>query len=124
VNTYRDRSLDKICKILSREGELRLTNLERLVLLELLKELPKTTKKQGRGRQIDTLKFFRNYGIEHYVANLEDKRWPTEAAVAHAAKEFGVKRATIYGAKTPRRAPGSAQILEPEEEGRRRPKSK
>lgn len=124
MNTYRDRSLDKICKILSREGELRLTNLERLVLLELLKELPKTTKKQGRGRRIDTLKFFRNYGIEHYVANLEDEGWSTEAAVARAVKEFGVERATVFKAKGPRRPPGFTPIFELYEEGRRHPKSK
>jgi hypothetical protein len=98
----RERWRDRLYKKLSHQGEVRLTNLERMVLLELL-----TQKKRVRGRPIDKGKGFRDFAIDVYMASLEDGGQPTEAAVAAAEKEFGIKRSTVFAAKTRRRRPES-----------------
>jgi hypothetical protein len=90
---------DRLYKKLDQEGEVRLTNLERMVLLELLEQ---QTKKRGRGRPKKSDNAYRDFALHFYIADLEFRGESTEAAVAAAEKKFGVKRSTIYKIKAPR----------------------
>jgi hypothetical protein len=95
TNTFDRR--DRLYKKLDQEGGVRLTNLERMMLLELLKQQTK----RGRGRPKNS-NAYRDFALHFYIADLEYRGELTKAAVAAAEKKFGVKRSTIYRVKAPR----------------------